>query len=556
MNAVYKHVISLLAATTLAYVATPAPAAPGDVKSSFDAPCKYPAGLASDGRHLFVLDWRDAKIHRISATDGQLDQSWDAPTLKPHGLAYRNGKLYISDDHNGNVYVLNLEDGIVANSFEAPGSRATGLACAEDTLFLLERRSGQIYKVQPEDGTILGYFAAPNRSCTCLEYDGKHLWVSDRIKDELYMVDPDSGMVLGILDAPGPYPAGLAWLDGQLWNVDFQTRKLYQVVVRDKQKYRLTDSREARVEYLWALYNYGPGDVQDLAVNLAVPERMPNQELLSEIEYSMSPVRLVTDRWGQRCALFEVASVPAGTRQPIGYSVKAKVSAIRYLIIPTETGTLSDIPEDVRKAYTVEGSRYRINTPYIQETVRRIVGDEQNPYWIARKIYNFVIGRLEYEMVGGWDVPEVVLKRGTGSCSEYTFAFIALCRAAGLPARYRGSIVVRGDDASVDEAFHRWAEVYLPNYGWVPVDGNRGDKKAPADQARGIGNLANHFLITTQSGGDSEYLGWSYNSFVTYKATGYCKVEKGDFGFWEPLKAAEAAPAEAAAKLPAGRRPE
>ncbi len=131
------------------------------------------------------------------------------------------------------------------------------------------------------------------------------------------------------------------------------------------------------------------------------------------------------------------------------------------------------------------------------------------------------------------------IKRGTGSCSEYTFAFIALCRAAGLPARYQGSVVVRGDDASIDDAFHRWAEIYLPNYGWIPVDASRGDAKSPADQARGIGELANRFLITTRGGGGSEYLAWTYNSFAQYQATGYCKIEEENPGFWEPLKGEE-----------------
>ena len=545
MYATRKAVQTLAATTILAGLAASTWAAPGDVAISYDAPCKYPAGLATDGRDLFVLDWREAEIHRLTTADGTLKQTWDAPTLKPHGLTYGDGLLYVSDDHTGRVYVLNPKTGIVENIFEAPGSRATGLAHAGDALFILEARSRQIYKVVPTDGTILGYFAVPDRSCTCLAYDGEHLWVSNRMKDELYMVDPESGMVLGILDAPGPYPAGVVWLDGHLWNVDFQNRKLYQLVINDEQKYRLSDIREARVEYDWTLYNYGPGEVRDLIVNLAIPERLPNQELLSEIRYSTPPTKTVTDRWGQPCAVFELGGVPAGSRQPVSYTVNARISAIRYLIDPVKTGTLDDIPQEIRKAYTVDGSRYRITTPYIQDTAKKIVGDEQSPYWIARKIFNFMIESLEYEMVGGWDVPEVVLKRGTGSCSEYTFAFIALCRAAGLPARYQGSVVVRGDDASIDEAFHRWAEIYLPNYGWVPVDANRGDKKAPADQARGIGELANRFLITTRGGGDSEYLGWSYNSFSTHKATGYCKIEEENFGFWEPLEPAEKAAASA-----------
>jgi len=518
-------------------------AAPGDVLGTFDAPCKYPAGLASDGRDLFVLDWREARLYRVSPKTGAVLATWAAPTLRPHGLTCGDGKLFISDDHTGCVSAFDPATGIVDYGFEGPGSRVTGLAYAGDALFLLEGRSGQIYKVVPADGTILAYFPVPDRSCNCLAFDGKHLWVSNRIRNELYMVDPDSGAVLGILDAPGPYAAGLAWLDGCLWNVDFQTRKLYRLAVHTDQHYRLGDTRQATVEYDWALCNYGPGEVRDLVATLAVPQESPSQQLLSAIRYSAPPTRQAADRWGQPCAVFELGAVAPAARQPLSYSVDVKVSAIRYLIFPDEVGTLDDIPADVRQSYTADGTRYRITSDYIRDTVHKVVGDEENPYWIARKIYNFVIGRLEYEMVGGWDVPEVVLQRGSGSCSEYTFAFIALCRAAGLPARYRGSIVVRGDDASVDEAFHRWAEVYLPNYGWVPVDANRGDAKSPADQARGFADLANRFLITTQGGGDSELLEWGYNSLARYKTAGYCDLKEENFGLWEPLTTTEPAAA-------------
>jgi hypothetical protein len=392
--------------------------------------------------------------------------------------------------------------------------------------------------VLPEDGTILGYFDAPERSCRHLAYDGRYLWVSDRIKNELYMLDPDREKVIAILAAPGPYPAGITWLDGRLWNIDFQTHKLYQLQITEGPLYKLSDTRRARVEYLWALSNYGPGDVTDLTLNVAIPMELPNQKLLSAVEFSRPPSMKVRDRWGQECATFELGGVAAGVKAALTFNVKAEVSAIRYLILPERTGTLDDIPADIRQHYTVDGSRYRLDSPYIQELVHKIVGEERNPYWIARKIYDHIIDKLKYEMIGGWDIPEVVLKRGSGSCSEYTYTFVALCRAAGLPARYQGSIVVRGDDASIDEAFHRWAQIYLPNYGWVPVDANRGDAESPADQARGIGELSNRFLITTQGGGDSEYLRWGYNSYAHYQTTGYCRIEQDNFGFWEPLEPA------------------
>ncbi len=512
-------------------------AAPGDVETTIDAPCKYPSGIAFDGNRLFVADWRDAKIYEVDRVSGTVVRSWDAPTLKPHGLTYAEGLLYVSDDHTGGIYALNLETGVVDNTFQAPDRRAAGLAYADGTLFILAR--DKIYKVLPEDGTILGYFSVPEKSSRCLAHDGRYLWVSDRIKNEFYMLDADSGKVISILPAPGPYPAGIAWADRHLWNVDFQTRKIYKIAVLDDPPYRLSDTRRARVEYLWALNNYGPGSVEDLTLNVALPMELPNQKLLSDPTFSSLPAKTAHDRWDQACGVFELGSVPAGTKATLTYAVNAEVSAIRYMIIPDKAGTLEDIPREIREKYTVDGSHYRVQSPYIQETVKKIVGDEKNPYWIARKIYDFIIDSLEYEMIGGWDVPEVVLKRGSGSCSEYTYSFVTLCRAAGLPARYQGSIVVRGDDASVDEAFHRWAQVYLPTYGWVPVDANRGDKKSPADQGRGFGGLSNRFLITTQGGGDSEYLSWGYNSFAKYKTTGYCKIDEDNLGLWEPLEPSE-----------------
>jgi hypothetical protein len=531
----------VLAAALLATGAPPAWGAPGDVKLTLDSPCKYPTGLATDGTRLFVADWRSAKIHQVSAAEGTVQKSFDAPTLRPHGLAWGDGKLFVSDDHSGWVYALNLETGLVESSFEAPGPNPTGLAYAGDGLFLLEKKSHEIYKVLPKDGTILNYFAAPTDSCTCLTYDGKYLWVSDRVKNEIYMVMPNSGMVINILPAPGPYAAGLAWLDGYLWNADFETRKLYQIIIQDQQKSLLTQPRRERVEYFWCLYNHGPGEIRDLTLSLAVPVELPNQKLLSEPSFLQSQqppraeMKVSKDRWGQECDVFELGTLPAGQNVSVSCARNVELSAIRYLIQPDEAGTLADIPAEIHKAYTVDGTRYRMSTPFIQETARKIVGDEKNPYWIARKVFNYLIDHLEYEMVGGWDVPEAVLKRGKGSCSEYTFAFIALCRAAGLPARYQGSIAVRGDDASIDEAFHRWAQVYLPNYGWVPVDPSGGDVKSPADQARAFGGLANRYLITTQGGGDSEYLEWQYNGFTKYSATGKCKVEEETYGFWEPL---------------------
>ncbi|MBU1421964.1 MAG: hypothetical protein KJ963_05555 [Bacteroidetes bacterium] len=84
--------------------------------------------------------------------------------------------------------------------------------------------------------------------------------------------------------------------------------------------------------------------------------------------------------------------------------------------------------------------------------------------------------------------------------------------------------------------YHRWPEIYLPNYGWIPIDPQAGDKPSPGDQAINIGHLPNRFLITTHSGGNSEYMGWYYNSYETYSTDPQIKVNIETFGEWEPIK--------------------
>ncbi|MFP4527335.1 MAG: transglutaminase domain-containing protein, partial [Candidatus Kapaibacterium sp.] len=92
------------------------------------------------------------------------------------------------------------------------------------------------------------------------------------------------------------------------------------------------------------------------------------------------------------------------------------------------------------------------------------------------------------------------------------------------------------DDASYDDVFHRWAEVYLPGYGWVPMDPSGGDNEWPRDQANYIGHLSNRYLITTQSGGGSMSMEWTYNSNSSWTTEPQTYVVFDKFADWEPVK--------------------
>jgi transglutaminase-like putative cysteine protease len=68
---------------------------------------------------------------------------------------------------------------------------------------------------------------------------------------------------------------------------------------------------------------------------------------------------------------------------------------------------------------------------------------------------------------------------GHGVCQDHSHIFIACARQAGFPARYvSGYLRI---DGQVDQtASHAWAEVHVPNLGWVAFDAS--NKISPDDR--------------------------------------------------------------------------
>jgi len=378
---------------------------------------------------------------------------------------------------------------------------------------------------------------APSNHSNGLAFDGKYIWVADSDDDMLYRVDPESGRVITFFGSIGPYPYGICWDKKTLWCADYQLCEIHKLNLEDKEFIKRKDPKNYRWEIMHDFRNYGPDNVDELDIYLAIPKDMDNQKISGDIRYDPQPSAFVTDKWGQKFAHFHFENIKSGTFLLPKMKLKAKIFHTEYVIFPERVGRLEDIPEEITKQYLADGLKYDINHPLIQEGAKGAVGDEKHPYWIMRRIFDYICDKIDYKLkpLGGWNPAPTVLKRGTGSCSEYTFIFIAMCRASGLPARYAGSIVVRSQDKGIDDVWHRWAEVYLPNYGWIPVDVSAGDTPVPANRARKIGVLRNKYLITTKGGGDSEYLEFYYNFNAKWKTNGKCKIYTKEFGEFTPI---------------------
>ncbi len=264
-------------------------------------------------------------------------------------------------------------------------------------------------------------------------------------------------------------------------------------------------AKDVIIEYREEVTNNG-NETINITTYLAVPPSLPNQEI-KKVEYDTEPDEFKKDRWGQEAACYSYTIAPKETIT-LSWTAEAKIYNIRYILLPFLAK--GEIPEDIANAYTADDEKYKINHPLIQSIVQQVAANETSILIKAIKLHDYVIDRLEYALAGGWDDAPTVLERGNGSCSEYCFAYIALCRAAGIPACYKGGTYQGGDIPHVDDIFHRMVQIYLPGYGWIPVDMTF-DEWIFHHYA--FGAHTNKFFALMAGGGSSEYLNWNYHRF-------------------------------------------
>lgn len=121
----------------------------------------------------------------------------------------------------------------------------------------------------------------------------------------------------------------------------------------------------------------------------------------------------------------------------------------------------------------------------IRTLARQIAGDERDPAKVAQLLARWVTQNIKPAPAAGLASALNVLGARRGDCNERTVLYVALARAAGIPARpVAGLLAARGRFY-----YHAWPEVYLGD--WVPVDPTLGQFPADAAHLRfAIGGFA------------------------------------------------------------------
>ena len=210
-----------------------------------------------------------------------------------------------------------------------------------------------------------------------------------------------------------------------------------------------------------------------------VKKNIPGQSIKNLYTYPKFNA-LVDDPDGNEIAVFYFSDVKAGRplEIEIRYIVQIEVAYIKLepSLVPSD---YSSVKEDLRE-YLKDEEGLNLSSPAITEIVDSFASGKETPYLKAKAMYDFITDNIEYENVetmSGFQSPEETLAMKRGNCAAISKLFVAFCRASGIPSRQIDGIVFEpnvSSKKSVNKVGHAWSEIYLPPYGWLPVDATFG----------------------------------------------------------------------------------
>ena len=118
------------------------------------------------------------------------------------------------------------------------------------------------------------------------------------------------------------------------------------------------------------------------------------------------------------------------------------------------------IPNDVRRMYMGDSPGIQTRCKEIRQLLGELAGDTKHPWELAKKFASWIPRNIRPQ-IGPFTSVVAALDNRLGDCAEMSAVFVALCRAAGIPARL------------VWVPNHNWSEFYLTDKRdvghWIPA---------------------------------------------------------------------------------------
>ena len=225
-----------------------------------------------------------------------------------------------------------------------------------------------------------------------------------------------------------------------------------------------TESVVYSVTNTYMIQNLGPVSVMNLRATVLLFKDWSGWASQKILSTSPEPTEMGEDNW--------VVTVPLGdlaVNEIKRFTVNqvVRVDAVGRLADENALGS----PPAALLPYTLAVPNLWENDEPIRSRALELTENEPTLYRKARKIFDFVRGHLRYERQEVEHSALWAYQNKLGDCSEFSNLFIALARAAGIPAKPAISYNFQPEfGTDLGRMGHKFALVWLPDVGWRPID--------------------------------------------------------------------------------------
>lgn len=189
------------------------------------------------------------------------------------------------------------------------------------------------------------------------------------------------------------------------------------------------------------------------------------------VKITPTPDKIEKDKFGNMYAYYDAKGMLANEELTITIERKSTTSsfATETPILARSNGSVTE----ENKIYVEPQERIESDETEIINKSTEITKNLSTDYRKAQAIFEFVNTQMKYVTTSSASNSGALaaLKSMQGVCEEFATLFVALCRAQEIPARaVAGYKIENPYSNNVNLIDHVWAEIYLDDYGWLPVE--------------------------------------------------------------------------------------
>ncbi len=192
-------------------------------------------------------------------------------------------------------------------------------------------------------------------------------------------------------------------------------------------------------------------------------------------------------------------TIPPGGKitYTVTYNIESTAETVPALTL-TGAGRMTDIPTSLVSQYTSTTETFWADDPEIAALAQSLTANQTTVLGKVTRLVKWFNENIDYSNNEVPLYPNQTLQQHSGDCDDQSILLISMLRSIGVPSYLEIGIFfnsgISGDDTVWDGhlaisekglAWHGWAMVYVPPWGWIPVDLTLTSNSDPLEKIKG-----------------------------------------------------------------------